>query len=747
MIDITSPFSYENRDRFTFTKSEKNIVKQLEYLFENGYGINIVYGNRGVGKTTLKNYAKHEILEKKYSNIIVIDVPEYLEDAEFYSYILESLINQMKLEIKQIIEHYRYPSYLGMQLVWDETKELDEVQLIKKLRCVQIQVPPNEKWASDALKREIAKYNDKNYELQKRIENLFKKRIWKNKQNYPENRKIQVAIERDKEKIVELSKWYQYESYQYELLELQQIFDAEVVDNKIIEEYESEEQGRKSNIDASERISVVSPVFASNISIGRSQINHSKTGVNCTGSSMITHKLTFQYKKKKFTDILKKMQSDLNLRVNVCIDELDKCSVIEISGMINRNKSFFLESGVTTFLILNLGNGILFKEIYSDYITSYVLCKNLSMYEFFVKSSNQGKRLYNDFFELLKGYCSVRGNNRNLLVKKMKERNVELSESILFVYLWQSEFYQKLTEDYKELFNNFFDVLIENLKLLGELHKSDFSNLVLEFKERYDISSVKLDLLFNQLERVLYHKKLNQKFLFMRMWENGFSHKLKYTKYEGTNFYEAFEKYFNRVITDLKILIIEDSKLVLNCSLSYKIITEFEILLQQYNTTMSDIMDIFRDVSGMKNNHEFLRNVRKNIRYSDQETYSGVDDAMKTIERWRNEIIGVVFFYPKDRSGNVLLNGVIYRYNNFGEIVCIPYMGYIGLHSHKPNKMEKLKQFLTKNNVCFKEVEDLNEELFQKSYEQSNDSEEEIIKKLCLERNYLKRWLELIPTY
>ena len=37
----------------------------------------------------------------------------------------------------------------------------------------------------------------------------------------------------------------------------------------------------------------------------------------------------------------------------------------------------------------------------------------------------------------------------------MTERSYELSESIVFIYLWQSNFYQKLPEDYQELFSIF----------------------------------------------------------------------------------------------------------------------------------------------------------------------------------------------------------------------------------------------------------------------------------------------------
>lgn len=41
----------------------------------------------------------------------------------------------------------------------------------------------------------------------------------------------------------------------------------------------------------------------------------------------------------------------------------------------------------------------------------------------------------------------------------------------------------------------------------------------------------------------------------------------------------------------------------------------------------------------MKNNFDLRRNVRRQIRYSNQTTYNGIDDAITTIDRWRNEII------------------------------------------------------------------------------------------------------------
>ncbi|MBC1345232.1 hypothetical protein HB799_14395, partial [Listeria welshimeri] len=191
---------------------------------------------------------------------------------------------------------------------------------------------------------------------------------------------------------------------------------------------------------------------------------------------------------------------------------------------------------------------------------------------------------------------------------------------------------------------------------------------------------------------------------------------------------------------------VKNSKLILNRISNFEIEEKFKSFLELYDITKNDFMNILKEFSGMKNNYTLRKNAREMIRYSNQKTYNGIDDAMTTIDRWRNEIIGVVIFYPTDREKSTLVNGIIYRYNNFGEIICIPYAGYIGLHSHKPYRIKEYKQFLSTKNVKFIEIEDLNQDIFQSAYKKSKQSEEEIIKNICIEYNYLNHWLELIPV-
>ncbi|EGO2823731.1 hypothetical protein IBQ23_002937, partial [Enterococcus faecalis] len=140
----------------------------------------------------------------------------------------------------------------------------------------------------------------------------------------------------------------------------------------------------------------------------------------------IRSNLTFNQKKKQLIDILKDLQNVLDLKINICIDELDKCTIEEINELINKNKDLFLESSITTFLLMSLEKGIIFKEKNSHYITSFILCKSLSIYEFVVKSANQGKEIYYDFFDLLNGYYSIQGNNRNLMIKDIRDKKHEL---------------------------------------------------------------------------------------------------------------------------------------------------------------------------------------------------------------------------------------------------------------------------------------------------------------------------------
>ncbi|EJM6102099.1 hypothetical protein NOQ77_003265, partial [Enterococcus faecalis] len=162
------------------------------------------------------------------------------------------------------------------------------------------------------------------------------------------------------EKISNLRTWYQYEKYLNELNSLQKIFDATVTKDEKSEHYIFDELENKSKKDITIQTKIIDSIFRTNIFSSQTKSEVSKTKHSELNS--IRSNLTFNQKKKQLIDILKDLQNVLDLKINICIDELDKCTIEEINELINKNKDLFLESSITTFLLMSLEKGIIFKE-------------------------------------------------------------------------------------------------------------------------------------------------------------------------------------------------------------------------------------------------------------------------------------------------------------------------------------------------------------------------------------------------
>ncbi|MCC4313212.1 hypothetical protein [Carnobacterium maltaromaticum] len=100
----------------------------------------------------------------------------------------------MNAKIRKIIEIYKYLSYREIQLNNDEKSDLD----LEKLKYIEQQLPLRVEWISYKLKKELDLYNSKIFELKKRINDLFKTRIWKKRDNNYENRTIQTSTSPEK---------------------------------------------------------------------------------------------------------------------------------------------------------------------------------------------------------------------------------------------------------------------------------------------------------------------------------------------------------------------------------------------------------------------------------------------------------------------------------------------------------------------------------------------------------------------
>jgi hypothetical protein len=120
----------------------------------------------------------------------------------------------------------------------------------------------------------------------------------------------------------------------------------------------------------------------------------------------------------------------------------------------------------------------------------------------------------------------------------------------------------------------------------------------------------------------------------------------------------------------------------------------------------------------------------------------GVDDARDVAER--EDTVGVILFYPYDHSENAdpthqpLRNGIVVTVNDFDEVVLYPYLGYIGLHSHKPYYLVDFKKELESQGIPIYEVE--GDDLWNKCFEQDGQELEEKILKVCKKR--ISQWLD-----
>ena len=119
----------------------------------------------------------------------------------------------------------------------------------------------------------------------------------------------------------------------------------------------------------------------------------------------------------------------------------------------------------------------------------------------------------------------------------------------------------------------------------------------------------------------------------------------------------------------------------------------------------------------------------------------GVDDARNIVKR--ENVVGVILFYPHDYSENAnpnhqpLRNGIIVTVTDFDEIILYPYLGYIGLHSHKPSYLTEFKKELSDQNILVYEVED--ENLWKGCFEKDNTDLKDKIFEVC--KKEIKRWL------
>ena len=302
--------------------------------------------------------------------------------------------------------------------------------------------------------------------------------------------------------------------------------------------------------------------------------------------------------------------------------------------------------------------------------------------------------------------------------------------------------YRDINQLYKPMVLKFYWGLIDLLGFVGELSKEEYEQFENSFFNNNDLHSLKVKFILRKIIDQLTTQSFDYSFILKddRRW-------YRYTESlaEFNNKESYICEFLRQIASKPTILSDETTFLKINhIDSQTQVFYNFSIELSDY------LKKLGIDNENFKNILLQLSEPRKKV-LSDRISYrfakefydpsQGVDDARAIVER--ENTVGVILFYPNDHSESAasthkqLQNGIIVTVNDFDEIVLYPYLGYIGLHSHKPSYLEEFKKELEGQHIPFKEVED--ENLWEECFEKDNKDLKDKIFDVC--KKEIKKWL------
>lgn len=96
-------YSQNARDYFSLLPAEKEIVEKLKNIYRNEEGIFILCGNRGSGKSSLKNISLEAVnYDKADKKVFVINVSFFSGNKDFHREILMQIPHAIEARIEEI---------------------------------------------------------------------------------------------------------------------------------------------------------------------------------------------------------------------------------------------------------------------------------------------------------------------------------------------------------------------------------------------------------------------------------------------------------------------------------------------------------------------------------------------------------------------------------------------------------------------------------------------------------------------
>lgn len=745
-------YSRDTRDYFSLLPTEREIVEQLQDIYREEEGLFVLCGNRGSGKSSLKNisleFVKNHRGAKDNKEILVVNVSFFSGNKDFHREILMQIPNAISKRMEDIEDYL--DGFINDDRGFYPTLEYNAEEKEKKYDWLeQDKIRENFSTIHRRLKK-IEKnfenasniYNVCN-ELSNQTSNLFKQFNLLNKQNKLQNSKFplfqknRVDISSFRRNIDELyHKVEHFERKSVELVKLEkflfisqqqwQYFDLEITNTKRYLESTTSEVSSESSIDLSANIGIIKSGFQLRGKISSSDNEELSRELK----SIVTEEL----KERQLLRLLKNMSEYFNITFS--IDELDKCNTATIIDMIDKNKRLFFDCNVSTLLITDISTAISLLEK-SDYISepNIIVVPDLGILNYIYRVNNKGLPLNYDFINILDSYFMNKMNNRELNYDRKDTGRRGFSKGFELYKFMNTNLYRDINQLYKPIVLKFYWELIDLLAFVGELSKEEYEQFENSFFNNNDLHSLKVKFIIRKIIKQLTSQSFEYSFI---LQDNRSQYRHDKSLEEFNSKKSDIQKFLRQLALNPTILSDEIAFLKINHIDSQT--EEFSDYLKKLGIDDEKFKNILLQLSEPRKK---VLSDGISCRFVEEfyDPSQGVDDARNIVKR--ENVVGVILFYPHDYSENAnpnhqpLRNGIIITVTDFDEIILYPYLGYIGLHSHKPSYLTEFKKELSDQNILVYEVED--ENLWKGCFEKDNKDLKDKIFDVC--KNEIKRWL------
>ena len=752
-------YSRDARDYFSLLPTEREIVEQLQVIYREEKGIFVLCGNRGSGKSSLKNISLESVKNRRGAKddkeILVVNVSFFSGNKDFHREILMQIpnaitrrMNDIERDIGDFVNNYRryYPT-LEYNAEEKEKKYdlLEQDKIRENFSTIHRRLQEIEKNFENTSNI----YNLCN-KLSNQTSNLFEQFNLLNRQHKFQNskwflpQKNRVVLLNFRKNIDELYQKVEYfERKASELIKLEkfllishqqlQYFDVEITNTKRYLESTTSDISANSSTSLSASIGIIKTGLQL-----RGKISSSS---NEEWSRELKSIVTEELKERQLLKLLKNMSEYFNITFS--IDELDKCNTATIIDMIDRNKRLFFDCNVSTLLITDISTAISLLEK-SDYISepNIIVVPDLDILDYIHRINSKGLPLSYNFITILDSYFVNRMNNRELNYGRKNEKRMYFSKGFELYKFMNSTLYRDTNQLYKPMILKFYWELIDLLDFVGELSKEEYEQFENSFLNNNDLHSLKIKFILRKIIDQLTTHSFDYSFT-LKDDRSRYRHTKSLTEFNNKESY--IREFLRQIASKPSILSDETAFLKINHIDSqtekfYDFDIEFSDYLKKLDIDDEKFKNILLQLSepGKKSIYD-----GRTYRFAKEfyDPSQGVDDARAIVER--ENTVGIILFYPHDYSENAdpnhqpLRNGIIVTVNDFDEFILYPYLGYIGLHSHKPSYLTEFKKELRDQNILVYEVED--ENLWKGCFEKDNKELEDKIFEVC--KKEIKRWL------